>query len=449
MNNGKRILLIDDEPNTLKVLSAFLRKEGYEVGTAEDGGSGWQQLSQEDWDLLITDLKLPDKTGLEILEEVKSTWPQMPVVMITAYGSISNAVQAMKLGAFNYLAKPVDPDELLLLVHKAFERSQLLEENMAMRQQLRDKYSLGNMVGKSKPMQELFNLIEKVGQYETNVLITGETGTGKELVAQGLHFVGQEEGRPFVPIDCAAVPETLLESELFGHSRGAFTGATDKKKGQIELAHKGTLFLDEIGELPLSLQKKFLRFLQEKEIVRLGETKRRKVDVRIIAATNRDLEAEVAKGNWREDLFYRLNVLSIEVPPLRERKEDIPVLVNHFLSKYNAQNGKAIQGTTTEVMDIFMAYAWPGNVRELENVIERAVILCVGETIAVNCLPSKLQEQGGRPITSKVNLLDMERRLIVQALEKTGNNQSAAARELGISRKQLRTKMRHHRLLNQ
>jgi len=448
MSTKKRILLIDDEPNTLKVLSAFLTKPGYEVGTAKDGRSGHNHLQEGGWDMLITDLTLPDITGLVILEQVKSTWPKLPVVMITAYGSISNAVQAMKLGAFNYLTKPVDPDELLLLVQNVFERSQLLEENQTMRRQLRDRYSLGNMVGKSKAMQELFNLIEKVAQYEANVLVTGETGTGKELVARGIHYAGQEENLPFVPIDCAAVPETLLESELFGHSRGAFTGAAEQKKGQIELAHGGTLFLDEIGELPLALQKKFLRFLQEKEIVRLGETRRRKVDVRIIAATNRDLEAEIAAGQWREDLFYRLNVISIEIPPLRERRDDIPPLVNHFLAKYNAQNGKAIQGMTGEVMEVFMAYDWPGNVRELENVIERAVVLCMGDSIAMSCLPPKLQERSApAPSTDGVNLMEMEKRLIVQTLEKTEQNQSAAARELGISRKQLRTKMKHHGLL--
>ncbi|MFO7717596.1 MAG: sigma-54-dependent transcriptional regulator [Thermodesulfobacteriota bacterium] len=448
MNASKRIFLIDDEPNTLKVLSAFLTKEGYAVGTAVDGQSGLEELQGGSWDMLITDLKLPDKSGLEILETVKATWPNLPVVMITAYGSISNAVQAMKLGAFNYLTKPVDPDELLLLVQKVFERSQLLEENQSMRRQLRDRFSLGNMVGKSKPMQELFNLIEKVSQYEANVLVGGETGTGKELVARGIHYAGQNANLPFVPIDCAAVPETLLESELFGHSRGAFTGATEHKKGQIEMAHGGTLFLDEIGELPLSLQKKFLRFLQEKEIVRLGETRRRKVDVRIIAATNRDLEAEVAKGNWREDLFYRLNVISMDVPALRERKEDIPHLVNHFLAKYNAQNGKAIQGTTGEVMEVFMAYDWPGNVRELENVIERAVVLCMGDSVALSCLPPKFQERRApNPPAEGVNLIEMEKQLVLQALEKTEYNQSAAARELGISRKQLRTKMKHHGLL--
>ena len=448
MNAIKRIFLIDDEPNTLKVLSAFLTKEGYAVGTAVDGQSGLEELQDGSWDMLITDLKLPDMSGLEILERVKATWPNLPVVMITAYGSISNAVQAMKLGAFNYLTKPVDPDELLLLVQKVFERSQLLEENQTMRRQLRDRFSLGNMVGKSKPMQELFNLIEKVAQYEANVLVGGETGTGKELVARGIHYAGQNPQLPFVPIDCAAVPETLLESELFGHSRGAFTGATEHKKGQIEVAHGGTLFLDEIGELPLSLQKKFLRFLQEKEIVRLGETRRRKVDVRIIAATNRDLEAEVAQGNWREDLFYRLNVISMDVPALRERKEDIPHLVNHFLAKYNAQNGKAIQGTTGEVMEVFMAYDWPGNVRELENVIERAVVLCMGDSVALSCLPQKFQERRApSPPAEGVNLMEMEKQLVLQALEKTEYNQSAAARELGISRKQLRTKMKHHGLL--
>jgi transcriptional regulator with PAS, ATPase and Fis domain len=297
-------------------------------------------------------------------------------------------------------------------------------------------------------MQEIFTLVEKVADYGSNILITGETGTGKELVARAIHYSGSSGERPFVTIDCASIPENLLESELFGYAKGAFTGATESKKGQIEMAHGGTLFLDEVGELPLVLQKKLLRFLQEKEFVRVGGTKRRKVDVRILAATNKDLEAEVQAGTWREDLFYRLNVITIHIPPLRERKEDISLLVNFFLDKYNAQNQRSIQGVTNDVHKVFELYEWPGNVRELENVIERGVVLCTGDMITLNCLPPKLAElDKEQDAGNGLNLMEVEKRLIVRALDQEGGNQSAAARTLGISRKQLRTKMTHHGLL--
>ena len=444
----QNILIVDDELNTLKVLTAFLHQQGYEVQTAQSGEQAWEKLKSAEFSLVVTDLKLPGKSGLDLLQAIKTCWPQMPVIMITAYGSIGNAVQAMKLGAYNYLTKPVDPDELLLLVQKALERTLLIQENEAMKKQLQERFKLGSIVGKSKPMQEIYDLVEKVSAYGSNVLVTGETGTGKELVARAIHYSGFRSEKPFVTIDCAAIPENLLESELFGHAKGAFTGATEEKKGQIELAHEGTLFLDEIGELPLSLQKKFLRFLQEKEIIRVGCNKRRKVDVRIIAATNKDLESEIDSGQWREDLYYRLNVISIEVPPLKKRKEDIHLLVNFFLDKYNTQNNKAIKGVTNQVIDILMDYDWPGNVRELENIVERAVVFCSGDTVSISCLPPKMAEMEEKaPSSGELNLLEMERELICRALEKEGWNQSAAARNLGISRKQLRTKMNHHGLL--
>lgn len=363
MREEAKILIVDDERNILRVLSALLEKEGYEVKTAQS-------------------------------------------------------------------------------CEEALEKSRLIQENLALKSQLKERYNFGSIVGKSKPMQEIFNLIEKVSQYDTNVLIMGETGTGKELIARAIHYCSHRAEKPFIPIDCASIPETLLESELFGYEKGAFTGAVERKQGQIELAEGGTLFLDEIGELPLSLQKKFLRFLQEKEIIRIGGKKRFKIDVRIIAATNKDLEKEVKEGRWREDLFYRLNVITIEVPPLRERKEDIPLLVNFFVNKYNLQNNKAIKGVTNQVMDIFLRYDWPGNVRELENVIERAVVLCTGDTISIYCLPPKLAAlKSEKPVAGELNLLEVEKNLILKALQKTGWNQSAAARLLGISRKQLRTKM--------
>ncbi len=449
MNSSESIILVvDDEPNTLKVVSAVLQKQGYAVKTALTFESAWAVLEKDPVQVVVTDLKLPDRSGLELLEEVKNRWPDMTVIMITAYGTIDNAVRAMKLGAYNYLTKPVNPDELLVVIDKALEKNLLLEENLDLKKQLKERYRLGNIVGRSKVMQEIFVLVEKVAGYDSNILITGETGTGKELIARAIHYSGKLQERPFVTIDCAAIPESLLESELFGHTKGAFTGAVEEKKGQIEMAEGGTLFLDEIGELPLALQKKFLRFLQEKEFVRVGGTRRRKVNIRLIAATNRDLEQGIQEGSWREDLFYRLNVISLEVPPLRKRKEDIPLLINTFLEKFNCQNNKSIRGVTKQVMDIFQEYEWPGNVRELENVIERAVVLSSGETITASCLPSKLTALKEENAPSHgLNLLEMEKNILWRALEQTNWNQSAAARVLGISRKQLRTKMGHHGML--
>lgn len=443
------ILLVDDEKNTLKVLSAVLKQEGYNILTSLTGEEAWETLKNNTVHALVVDLKLPGMSGMELLKAAKTCCPDIPIIMITAYGTISNAVEAMKIGAYSYLTKPVNPDELSVQLHNALEKSNLLRENVELRKQLQERFSRGNIVGKSKPMQEIFKLVDKVSQYNSNVLITGETGTGKELIAKAIHYSGKFRERPFVTIDCAAIPETLLESEMFGHTKGAFTGASQEKKGQIELAEGGTLFLDEVGELPLKLQKKFLRFLQEKEFVRVGGTQKRKVNVRIIAATNKNLEKEIEEDNWREDLFYRLNVITIEIPPLRDRKEDLLLLVNFFLDKYNTQNDKYIKGISQEVMDIFTKYDWPGNVRELENVIERAVVLNSEETISSSLLPQKmveLEEKKKEP--NDLNLLEMEKNIICKALYQSDWNQSAAARILGISRKQLRTKMSHHGLLD-
>jgi len=443
------ILLVDDEKNTLKVLSAVLKQEGYNILTSLTGEEAWETLKNNTVHALVVDLKLPGMGGMELLKAAKTCCPDIPVIMITAYGTISNAVEAMKIGAYSYLTKPVNPDELSVQLHNALEKSNLLRENVELRKQLQERFSRGNIVGKSKPMQEIFKLVDKVSQYNSNVLITGETGTGKELIAKAIHYSGKFRERPFVTIDCAAIPETLLESEMFGHTKGAFTGASQEKKGQIELAEGGTLFLDEVGELPLKLQKKFLRFLQEKEFVRVGGTQKRKVNVRIIAATNKNLEKEIEEDNWREDLFYRLNVITIEIPPLRDRKEDLLLLVNFFLDKYNTQNDKYIKGLSQEVMDIFTKYDWPGNVRELENVIERAVVLNSEETISSSLLPQKMVElEEKNKETNDLNLLEMEKNIICKALYQSDWNQSAAARILGISRKQLRTKMSHHGLLD-
>ena len=452
MNRQKNstILLVDDEQNILTVLSSVLRQEGYTVLLAASAEESLERLHSASVDLVVTDLRLPGKSGLELLEELTSIQPGLPVIMITAFGSIENAVQAMKLGAFNYLTKPVNTDEFLLLIRKALDTSSLQAENLDLKKALKDNYRLGSMIGKSRAMQEVFTLVAKVTDLQSNILVTGETGTGKELVAKAIHFSGQFANQPFVTIDCASVPESLLESELFGHAKGAFTGAVQTRKGRIESADGGTLFLDEVGELPLQLQGKFLRFLQNKEFVRLGSNTNRRVNLRIVAATNKDLEAEVARGHWREDLFYRLNVINIHIPPLRERPEDIPLLMEAFLEKYAHQNHKPALGFSDEVAGVFDDYDWPGNVRELENVIERGVILSTGDRITRSCLPARLLKDRGpdEPNAGQnSSLLAVERELIVKALHRQNNNQSAAARDLGISRKQLRTKMKHHDLL--
>jgi len=443
------VLLVDDEINTLKVLSAILKDNGYEVATARTAEEGLDRSSRGVFDVVITDYRLPGIDGLMFLSELRKKSPGIPVVMLTAFGTIEMAVEAMKTGAFNYISKPVNPDELLTVTREAVSKHRLLVENISLKSQLKDRYNFKNIIGKSDVMQEVFNLIETVAKSSSNVLITGESGTGKELVARAVHYESPRADKPFIPIDCTALPEHLLESELFGHEKGAFTGAHERKAGQIEYANGGTIFLDEVGDLPLSVQKKFLRFIQEREFLRVGGSSRVKVDVRIIAATNRDLDTEIKSGNFREDLFFRLNVVRLTVPPLRERKDDIPVLAAHFLAKYAAANAKVITFIDSDVIEAFMRYDWPGNVRELENAVERAVVLCPSGTITMPFLPRAIRElrvtrtDGGE----ELNLVETEKRLLLRALEKTAWNQTRAAEVLGISRKQLRTKMKHHGLL--
>ncbi len=445
--NGK-ILIIDDEVNTLRVLSAILTKHGYEVETAATAEDGLERAGLNDFDLIVTDHRLPGMSGADFIEAFRERGGKTPIIVLTAYGSIEKAVDAMRKGAFSYLLKPVNPDALLIAACEAVEKHRLFIENRYLKTQLQERHNFQNIVGKSRPMQELFGLVETVARSNSSILITGESGTGKELVARALHYASVRAGGPFIPIDCAALPAELLESELFGHERGSFTSAYERKPGQIELAQGGTVFLDEIGELPFGLQKKFLRFLQEREILRVGGSIRIKVDVRIVAATNRDLEARVRDGEFREDLYYRLNVVRITVPSLRERKDDIPLLVRHFLSRFNEENQKTIQSVDPEAMKALMDCGWRGNVRELENAMERAVVLCPSDTITLRHLPSFL---GGKtvpvPAEADLNLTGVEKRLLLNALEKTSWNQTRASMLLGISRKQLRTKMKNHGIL--
>lgn len=443
------ILVVDDEKNILKVLSMTLRGTGYDVDTAQSSEEGIEKFGKGKHDLVITDLKLSGKSGLDLLGYVKSREPDIPVVMITAFGTIENAVAAMQKGAFNYLTKPVNPDELLTVVREAIEKYELKRENISLKSELKQKYTFSSIIGKSAAMQEVFDTIRMVSKTQSNILIVGESGTGKELVARAVHYDSDRAAAPFVTIDCAAIPSEIMESELFGHEKGAFTGAHDRKIGLLESADKGTVFLDEIGELDMNLQKKLLRFIQEREILRVGGVNRIKLNIRIVAATNKDLEQEVAEKRFREDLYYRLNVVTIIMPPLRERKDDIPLLANHFLEKLRQIEGKLIQGFEESMLDALLAYDWPGNVRELENVVERGYILCPTITISVKYLPEKILAlvQEDRAAFDEMNLVETEKRLLLKALNQTSWNQSKAADMLGITRKQLRTKMKNLALL--
>ena len=439
------ILYIDDEISALKAISAILKKEGYIVFTATTAEEGMNILKNNPVDCLLLDYRLPGMDGIDLLRWIKVSEIPVHTIMLTAYGTIEKAVEAMKLGAYHYLIKPVDTELLLNVIKEAIDKSKGSKKSGEL------ETPIPGIIGKSKAMQEVFYIIQMVAESNANVLITGESGTGKELVARAIHNKSLRKTKPFVIVDCTTIPENLLESELFGHEKGAFTGATERKTGLIELANEGTVFLDEIGELSVFLQKKLLRFLQEKEIQRIGSTQRIKVDVRVISATNQDLEKAISEGNFREDLYWRLNVVRINLPPLRERKEDIPLLVNNFLNKFSKENNKPIPQLEPEVMDVLINYDWPGNIRELANVIERAVVLSPSGLISIKHLPRRLQEKNQWSMIREntFNLLEIEKTLILRALNSTGWNQTKAAEILGISRKQLRTKMKHHGFLTQ
>lgn len=441
------ILIIDDEKGLLEVLNVVFRKEGYEVKTATSGAEGLDILNSKSVDLVITDIRMPHMSGMEILRYVKENQPEVPVIVITAYGSIQQAVEALKAGALDYIVKPFDVEELKILVARGLERKHLELENILLKKDLKEKYKFENMIGKSRLMQEIYLLIDKVAGTDSTVLITGESGTGKEMAARAIHSLSRRKDKPFVTINCAALPENLLESELFGHTKGSFTGAISDKKGMFEVAHKGTLFLDEIGEMSPWTQVKLLRALQERKIRRVGGTEEIPVDVRVIAATNQDLKKRIEEGKFREDLYYRLNVISFEMPPLRERVEDIPLLTQHFLQKYCQQMGKKMKRLAPEVVGIFEQYSWPGNIRELENVIERIVAIEDRETITTACLPPEMLGMVKRD-EIKVELSpgfdlnrhldDIAKRYIVKALEKSGGRMKKAAPMLGVSYRTLR-----------
>ena len=449
----KRILIIDDEENFRHMLSVILKKEKYEVDTASNGEEGLQKIGAEDFDQILCDIRMPGMDGLDFLKEVQKREIDASVIMMSAYGSIDTAIEAMKLGAYDYISKPFKPDEIILTLRKAEERERLRKENEFLRKEIKKEYSFENIVSKNEKMQKIFEVIRKVAQYKSTILITGESGTGKELVARALHYNSDRAQNPFIPVNCGAIPENLLESELFGHAKGAFTDAIRTKKGLFEEADGGTLFLDEIGELPLPLQVKLLRVLQEGEIRRVGESKPIQVDVRIVAATVKDLAKEASEGKFRDDLFYRLNVLPIHIPPLRERKEDIPLLVNHFINVHNQSLNKRVAGIEPKALETLMNYRWYGNVRELENTIERAIVLTDGENIGLDNLPYEIQnfedkeqlpslaeEEYSIKKTSKI----LEMNLIQKALKKTKGNHTHAARLLEISHRALLYKIKEY-----
>lgn len=388
------ILIADDEPNIRRVLEALFTRDGHEVITAENGRKAMDVLSTNpNVDVLISDLIMPDINGVELLEAARQINPTISVLMITAHGTIKSAVDAMRLGAFDYITKPFDMDEIKMVVKKAFERRHLVEENRDLRQQLKTTYKFDNIIGTSSKMQEIFRMVEKVADSRASVLIRGESGTGKELIARALHYNSCRQQNPFVAVACVALSEQLLESELFGHEKGSFTGAVGQKPGRFEMAHTGTLFLDEIGDIPAPVQMKLLRVLQERELERVGGIKTIKVDVRLITATNQNLEKEVEEGKFRGDLYYRLQVVQIFLPPLRERKEDIPLLAEHFIEKYNRENNKDIKYVGPEALEMMLNYRWPGNIRELENVMERAIVLAESNAslITPDLLPMSVQ----------------------------------------------------------
>jgi DNA-binding NtrC family response regulator len=453
MKQATKILLIEDDPGSREALLVLLKGSGFAMTACSSGKEGLQLLTGERFDIVISDLFLPDVSGIEILTQVKLDSPRTEVILITGHASAETAVKAMKEGAYDYITKPLNFDELRLIIDKAVEKGQLLSENVYLKKQLQDKYEFSNIIGNSQAMQQLFSRMKRIIKTDSTVLILGESGTGKELVAKAIHFNGSRKDRPFIAVNCSAIPENLLESELFGHVKGAFTGAIKEKVGKFEAAHLGTIFLDEIGTLPMHLQTKLLRVLQEQEIERVGSNRQIKLDVRVVSATNVNLEEEVQRGNFREDLFYRLNVIPLLIPPLRERIEDILPLTRHFLEKNCRAMQRPIMHLEKEALEALEAYPWNGNVRELENIMERIVALTEGDQIALRDLPTNIAkaylERAGSPTSVTPQGIDMvqtineiEKKMIAEALQLAGGVKARAALMLSINRTTLVEKMR-------
>jgi DNA-binding NtrC family response regulator len=433
-----RLLVVDDDPVTIDLLKEVLSKEGYQVSTSLSGEEAIARGMDNLFDIIITDVRMGEKDGIDVLRFFKKNAPDTTVIMITAFGSIETAIEAIREGAYDYISKPFKLDEIKFTIQRALEQRRLVQENKLYRKELLEKYQFKNVIGRTPQMFQVYKTIAKVADTKSTVLLCGERGTGKELIARSIHYNSQRNQSPFIPVDCASLVETLIESELFGHVRGAFTGASTAKRGLFEEADGGTLFLDEVGNLSLSMQSKLLRFLQEHEIKRVGGTESIRVDVRVIAATNQLLEPLVKNEKFREDLFDRLNVVTITLPPLRERKDDIPSLANHFLQKFCEENRKNISHIAPETLEILTQYSWPGNVRELEHTIERAVILSIHPIILPEDLPKKMfGEIGGREILipeKPLSLRELEKRYVLKVLQETGGNKKKASEILGIDR---------------
>ena len=449
------VLIVDDEKNYLVVLDALLASEGYEIVTSTNGADALRLVREADLDLVVTDMKMSGMNGIELLEECKKIRPELPVIMMTAYGTIEMAVEAMKKHAYDYITKPFQNEQLKLTIKKALENHRLIKENRLLNEALSDRFRHGNIIGKSKSMLTVFDTITKVAKSKASILITGPSGTGKELIAKAIHYESERKNAPFISINCGALTETLLESELFGHERGAFTGAAVMKKGRFEMADMGTLFLDEVGDMPPALQVKLLRVLQEMEFERVGGTRTIKTNVRVISASNRDIKKDVAEGVFREDLFYRLNVINIEVPPLRERIDDIPLLVKHFIEKYREDVGVKHVELRPEVWKVFYNYSWPGNVRELENTIERAIILSPDGVVRLEDLSVELT--GGESdfdverfippdMPLSMALAQVEEKLIKRALARNNYVQAHAAKSLGITKSLMQHKIKKYNI---
>jgi len=445
-----KILVVDDEASHRKMIEAVLSDEGYEIKQADDGQTAIDAVKKEFYDLVLMDIRMSAVGGIEALKQIKEISPAIPIIIMTAYASVDTAVNALKSGAYDYLTKPLDIDELKILVQKTLRYHQLEKENIYLKERLNDRFDFSNIIGRSPAMKKLFETTALVAPSEATVLIFGESGTGKELIANAIHQNSPRKERPLITVNCAALPETLLESELFGHEKGSFTGAIARKQGRFQLAHHSSIFLDEVAEMAPATQAKILRVLQEREFEPLGSTQTIKVDTRVIAATNKNLEEEIKKGRFREDLYYRLNVVSLEVPPIRERREDISLLADFFLKRYAEKNKRVLKGFTPRAMDLLMRYDWPGNVRELENVVERAVIMARGEMITPAEFPDILQELDPEVKATYVDLSpgrtlkDVEKDMIIRTLEETAGNRTHAAKILGISRRTLQLKLKEY-----
>lgn len=450
------ILVIDDERNYLLVLDAVLSEAGYDVTALHDPETAIVFLDESEVDVVVTDLKMPKLTGRDVLEYVKRNYPHIPVLLMTAFGSIESAVEAMRLGAFDYITKPFSNDELILSISNAMELSETRKQYRLLRETLEERYALHNIIGRSKAVKRVLELVDRAAPSKSTVLITGESGTGKELVARAIHFASPRKDKPFVSVNCMALNPGLLESELFGHEKGSFTGAVARRRGRFEAASGGTLFLDEVGELSQDMQVKLLRVLQERKVERVGGNVEVEVDIRIVAATNTDLAKAVEEGEFREDLYYRLNVVHIAMPPLRERREDIPLLAAYFLEKYAKDNEREIGGFTPEAMDFLMGYEWPGNVRELQNVVERCVVLASGDMVSADDLPAEVKDEEAQFIgavdllPARLNLADtlekIEAQLVRRALAQNNFVQVKAAESLGISKSLLQYKLKKYNI---